>query len=640
MSFRSRLSLFFLLIVIIPMVAATVVVLALLSYSETSKADVRVAEGQATAIRLFRREVQRASRVAGVAGADVTLTRALVAGDQATASARARELLPALGARRLRVDRNGRRLVDVGPADATAVASRRLVGSSGRVVGRLQASVVRARQYAASVRRVTGLQAVVRRDGRTLTSTLRGVPTGELPRLGDLTVGGREYRVASFSTQGFGDSRLRVTVLSDKAATASDLSGARTVAAIALVGFLLLAFGFAIAVSRSLQAQIGRFLAGARRLATGDFSQEVPTQGRDEFAALGAEFNKMSRQLELRLEELRQERARLEDSIRRIGESFASNLDRDGVLELVVRTAVDAINADCGRASARDGAQAAFCQRASAGELGDFGDTIHAVETLAEQSGRPEQITRDGRSALAFPLGGGGEPILALVTAARAGRPFTDRERDLFNYLAGQAAVSLENVDLHEQVQKQAITDELTGLSNHRRFQELIAAEVERARRFGHTIGLVMLDIDDFKRVNDTYGHQQGDLVLREVGRVLRESSREIDEPARYGGEELAVALPETDLEGAYNLAERVREAIAELRVPRLGDPGEPLRVTASFGVAALPESLGGWSEHSSREDRTLLVHAADGALYRAKRAGKNRTERAESATAKAGRAE
>ena len=103
-------------------------------------------------------------------------------------------------------------------------------------------------------------------------------------------------------------------------------------------------------------------------------------------------------------------------------------------------------------------------------------------------------------------------------------------------------------------MQRQAVTDELTGLFNHRRFQEVMTAEVERARRYDHELGLIMLDIDNFKQVNDTYGHLQGDMVLREVARVLRQSSREIDEPARYGGEEMAVALPQTDLEGAYQL--------------------------------------------------------------------------------------
>ena len=130
-----------------------------------------------------------------------------------------------------------------------------------------------------------------------------------------------------------------------------------------------------------------------------------------------------------------------------------------------------------------------------------------------------------------------------------------------------------------------------------------------------------MLDIDNFKRVNDTYGHLQGDMVLREVARVLRQSSREIDEPARYGGEEMAVALPQTDMEGAYRFAERVRRRIEALDLALLDGDGV-LKVTASFGVASLGTSGG--------DGKDALVAAADAALYRAKRSGKNRTVRAE----------
>ena len=194
-------------------------------------------------------------------------------------------------------------------------------------------------------------------------------------------------------------------------------------------------------------------------------------------------------------------------------------------------------------------------------------------------------------------------------------------EHELFSYLTNQASVSVENVDLHETVQRQAVTDELTGLFNHRRFQEVMTQEVERARRYGQEMGLIMLDIDNFKRVNDTYGHMQGDMVLREVARVLRQSSREIDEPARYGGEEMAVALPQTDLEGAYRFAERVRHRIEALDLPLLEGDGT-LKVTASFGAASLVNASG--------DGKDALVAAADAALYRAKRSGKNRTVRAE----------
>jgi diguanylate cyclase (GGDEF)-like protein len=369
-------------------------------------------------------------------------------------------------------------------------------------------------------------------------------------------------------------------------------------------------------VSRSLQAQIGEFLEAARRLGRGDFTAQVPTQGRDEFAALGGEFNRMARLLESRLEDLRTERLRLENAMRRLGEAFASNLDRSALLEIAVRTAVDGVDADGGRAMlAADGAEAARF-----GELDGLDAVVGQVESESTAAIEPREATADGASALAHPLraAAGGE-VLGVVSVWRRGGPFSDAERELFHYLAAQAAVSLDNVALHETVQRQAVTDELTSLYNHRRFHEGLRAEVERSRRFEQGLGLVMLDIDNFKQVNDTYGHQVGDRVLAEVARILRDNSREIDEPARYGGEELAVVLPGTDLEGAYNLAERVRTGIERLDLPL--DDGRVLHVTASFGAASMPESA---------NDQSSLIAAADTALYVAKRSGKNRTARAE----------
>src|SRR6185369_11604287 len=166
--------------------------------------------------------------------------------------------------------------------------------------------------------------------------------------------------------------------------------------------------------------------------------------------------------------------------------------------------------------------------------------------------------------------GGSDIDFVGVISIARRGREFTDQERDLFAYLAGQATLSIENVDLHETVQQQAVTDELTGLFNVRQFHSRLAGEIDRAERFATPLSLVMLDIDKFKAVNDTYGHQQGDRVLVEVARVLRRLSRDVDLPARYGGEELAVVLPQTDLAGAEQQAERMRQAIEGMQVQRL----------------------------------------------------------------------
>jgi diguanylate cyclase (GGDEF)-like protein len=145
---------------------------------------------------------------------------------------------------------------------------------------------------------------------------------------------------------------------------------------------------------------------------------------------------------------------------------------------------------------------------------------------------------------------------------------------------------------------------------------------MEEVRRYRYSVGLIMLDLDNFKVVNDLYGHQQGDQLLRCVADALRETSREVDITARYGGEEMALVLPHTDLEGAYEMGERARTAIEALAVPRLVGQGT-VQITASVGVAA-----------SSEGDKDELIAAADTALYLAKRAGKNRTVRAHPETA------
>jgi diguanylate cyclase (GGDEF)-like protein len=620
-SFRNRLTLFFVAIVILPMVSMAFVLFRLLSDNERGKADARIAARQQTARNLFAEDAERAGRLAARLGADRPLARALRTGDDEAATRRAEVLVRELGVARLRIATpDGRVVADAGSALATAVAERELVDPGGRRY-RLELSDRTAPAYARSVRRITGLHVVVRSGDRTLGATLRGVPSGDLPLpVGEVDVGGTEYRVASFADrEAFGGERTQVSLFAGQEETDEAIGEARLLAGGLLAGFFILAFTFAAVVSRSLQNRIAAFLDAARQLGRGDFSAHVPIEGHDEFAALGTEFNSMAHQLEGQLQELREQRARLENQLRRIGEAFASNLDRDALLEIAVRTTVDGVGADGGRATLRPEEGQEPEQRALTGAPAGLAEVIADVEREVIESGQAREVTAADGTALGHPLRGARDEPEGVVSVWRRGRPFEPSERELFHYLAAQAGVSLENVELHETVQRQAVTDELTGLANHRRFQEALAAELERARRFETGIGLVMLDVDNFKQVNDTYGHQVGDRVLQEVARVLRTESREIDEPARYGGEELAVILPAADIDGAYGLAERVRLGIEALEIPV--DGAGPLRITASFGAAALPESA---------HDQGSLIAAADAALYAAKRAGKNRTVRAE----------
>ena len=624
MSFRNRLTLFFVLIVIVPMVAVALVLFRLIADNETGKADQGVEARLEVARGLYGDAVNRADVALRQIGADPGLVQALAQANTPVVQRRATRLVGASpGVRRLVLSTGPGVLVDVGDRSATAPAERELVGVGGRGLGQIEVSVQSAGAYVDLARRLTGVEVVVRRQGRLVAATLPEPAQGQLPRVGSAVVGGLHYRVASFDARGFRGVPLRISVLSRRDAITASVGSSRLLAAAILAGFLILAFAFAVLVSRSLQQQIGSFLIAARRLGGGDFSAQVPVSGRDEFAALGDEFNKMSAQLEARLEELSEQRARVGSSLQRIGEAFASNLDRDALLEIILRTAIDGVGAHGGRAVARRSAAAPLVERARESDLDGLDDALERAQALALRTSGPSEAETEHGWALGHPLVAGDEGnvghgvVLGTVMVARRDRGFTSEETELFHYLAGQASVSLENVSLHERVQRQAVTDELTGLYNHRRFQEALTSEAGRSKRFGHEMGLIMLDIDNFKRVNDTYGHQQGDMVLREVARILRESSRDVDSPARYGGEELAVVLPQTSLEGAFNFAERVRTGIERLEMPLLEGEGT-VSVTASFGVAAVPISA--IAPHQ-------LVALADAALYRAKHSGKNKTE-------------
>jgi diguanylate cyclase (GGDEF)-like protein len=196
------------------------------------------------------------------------------------------------------------------------------------------------------------------------------------------------------------------------------------------------------------------------------------------------------------------------------------------------------------------------------------------------------------------------------VTAADPARVWQENEILLLRTVANQVAVAVNHASLFAQIQQQALTDALTGCFNRRSFEMNLDRELQMARRQHQPLSLMMLDLDRFKLLNDSAGHDMGDVALRKLANCFRQELRGVDSSARFGGDEFALILPQAYSEGAMIVAERLRERIEQIQIPGFGN------LSASIGIATFPS-------HGST--RAELIVAADAALYSAKRAGRNR---------------
>lgn len=218
-------------------------------------------------------------------------------------------------------------------------------------------------------------------------------------------------------------------------------------------------------------------------------------------------------------------------------------------------------------------------------------------------------------TCISAPLLGGGRVMGVLNFSDRVGGPFSEmQDAGFVDPLCQMVGVGLSNLGLHEQVQLQAKLDTMTGLYSHTTFFEEVEKEITRSTRYGSHLSLIMVDIDDFKHFNDNYGHQAGDVVIIDTADIVKDQVRTTDIPGRYGGDEFAVILPETDIHGAYKTAMRIRNRIKE---HAYAYEGQELNVCISVGVC---QWLPGMT-------LTELVELGDEGLYKSKRAGKDQVQ-------------
>jgi diguanylate cyclase (GGDEF)-like protein len=230
------------------------------------------------------------------------------------------------------------------------------------------------------------------------------------------------------------------------------------------------------------------------------------------------------------------------------------------------------------------------------------------VLKLAEEASPGLEVGGHPKHVLVVPMQRSGQLMGAMELYLNAWRELTDDQADLLNGVASEGAIAIRHAQLFQAQEENALTDELTKLPNRRSLAQHFLQETHRARRYHKSLAFLMIDLDHFKQVNDTYGHIEGDAVLHDLAKILTTGARESDFFARYGGEEFGIILQETTEQGARTLAERIRTKVAAATFPG------GLKLTISIGVAATAEPA----------LFTTLIEQADRALYAAKQGGRN----------------
>lgn len=397
----------------------------------------------------------------------------------------------------------------------------------------------------------------------------------------------------------------------------------------AAVLLLMIVVGYA--VGKVIEKPTKQIEQITRKIAEGDLNQKVEVEGTDEIGKLAISINLMKEKMQQYLEESHKNQQQL--TLSRLGETFAVTHNQEKLLSTAVTIICDFLNAPAAMIMLFDPEKEELCLRAVrnlplkqgltraklgegiAGWVAKYRKAYFSKEKYPEELPSPQPLEWEKRCQLSIPLESGDKLLGVLTAFCEKQRCFTRDNLETLKRLSRQLSVAIDNASLHRQVQQLAITDELTGVYNHRYCLERLETELNRASRFSHPLAILMIDIDFFKNYNDTCGHLQGDLILRGVAQTIKENLREIDIVARYGGEEFLVILPETDALGARFVAEKIRSVI-ETKSFGENETSLPIHLTVSIGAAVFPRH-----GLTSRE----LIKNADAAMYLAKELGRNK---------------
>ena len=685
MSLRARLTLFFIIIVVLPVTAVTAYGWHAVARSTERQVRNELELARASAMVAFDARVERAQEAVAALARDPALLQALAAQDGPGVRAVLRrqgvtDLLLAVTAPDARVlGRAGNTspgfLPGVGraplgmllPAEANGVRSWPMLQRRSADLRQRGCTPAGSRRC-----RLGTVTAGIWMDSQELQRLARGALDADLTLvIGDApvasTIGrlGAGDRVPAAGGTRRGKLAGRPVVMSTEPLTSEVGEQARLLVsipatpttagidsrllAIVLLGLVvvcLVATLLGSVLARLVSRPLGELAAQARAIARGDFASPRPgtrsggevgdldlppsmLRSRGELGELARAFERMRVELGEYLSALRSSRDELARSMNRLGETLSSTHDLPKLLAVVLEAAVQARRAKAGSLLLLTADRTALVREASHGLT-----EREPAERIPVGQGVAGTVAATGRAmVLASPAGNGGpEPAatsqvsVPLLAQGRVlgvlslydredGEPFTLADAESLTAFAVQAAVAIENVRLHAEAERLSVTDPLTGAWNYRYFSRRFEQEIERSRRFGRVLALLMLDIDHFKSVNDRFGHQRGDEVLVEFARRVTGSVRDIDTFARYGGEEFVLILPETNLEGGLAAAEKLR--LGTHKAPFCGKgPDGGVRLTVSIGVACFPE-------HATQPEE--LLRAADEALYEAKLQGRDR---------------